>query len=263
MLEFDIRDFVPQFLLDDKNGFALAKAIEAMLKYTITVTELGFYNVMDAKKMPEWRLDEMAWEYGVLYDYTADIEKKRHWISDAVPLTAALGTPQSIYNYLEGYFDSIEVEEFWQYGGEPFHFRVTAVGEWNDYNEAWLRKAVEACKNVRSVMDGVAVGSGTTVRVKGEGGVIGSFWPRMTGEDIFAGTYPDISMIGRIAEAKTVVEASEAKGHKFPYILTGMQPDTATVVAIADGSVKVTSEGTAAYFVCAPTSETKLCGTDL
>lgn len=259
MLEFDIRDFVPQFLLDDKNGFALAKAIEAMLKYTITVTVRGFYNVMDAKKMPEWRLDEMAWEYGVLYDYTADIEKKRHWISDAVPLTAALGTPQSIYNYLEGYFDSIEVEEFWQYGGEPFHFRVTASGRWNDENEAWIRKAVEACKNVRSVLDDIALGSGTTILLHGEGGEIARFGPAMTGEDLLAGTFPVENMVGIITR-DTIKAVSEAKGHTYPYPLTGTHPEVNTlgVIAVAKAGGKSTADATAiAYYPC---SENALCG---
>lgn len=182
MIDFTIHQLFPDFILADKNGYAMAKAIERALQIMCSTIQTGVDNLQDIDKMPEWRLDEMAWELGCLYDHNANIETKRRWIKDATPLYSALGTPQAIYNFIEGFFDQVELEEHWQYAGDPFHFRVTVSGEWNDANEAWLRRAIEASKNVRSVLDDIALGSGTTIIVSGEGGELARFCPPLTGE---------------------------------------------------------------------------------
>ena len=166
MIDFRIEQLIPTFLLEDKNGYALAKAIEAALKYMLAHVREGVDTIQNVEKMPEWRLDELAEELNCLYDCRADIEAKRRWISSATPLFYAYGTPQAVYNYLEGYFDEVELEENWQYAGKPYRFRVTVSGEWNAENEAWLRRAVQAAKNARSVLDNVAVGSGTNIVVR-------------------------------------------------------------------------------------------------
>lgn len=163
----------PRFLLADKNGYAIAAGICAGLEYAHGCIEQGLGVLLDVDAMPEWRLDEMAKELGCLYDYSADIEVKRRWVAQAEPLFAAHGTAQAIYNYLEGFFDEVEVEESWQYGGEPFHFRVTVSGEWTAEAEAWARMAIERSRNVRSVLDDFSAGSGAGIQVHGEAAVLG------------------------------------------------------------------------------------------
>lgn len=169
MIGFSIEQLVPEFLRDDKNGYAIAKAIEAGLAYFLECAQAGVDCLMDMEKAPEWRLDEMAWELGCLYDYQADVKAKRRWIQDAMPLFSSYGTPQAIYNFLKGYFDNVELEEFWEYGGEPYHFRVIVSGDWSEKNAAWTRKAIETAKNMRSVLDELSVGSHARVEIKAEG----------------------------------------------------------------------------------------------
>lgn len=191
MIEFDIAHLVPEFLRADKNGYAMAKAIEAGLRYFLKVANDGLSMLSDIDNAPEWLLDELAWEYGCLYDYNADIEAKRHWIKDATSLFSAYGTPRAIYNFLGGFFDKVELEEYWQYGGEPYHFRVTASGVWTNENEAWLRKAVASAKNVRSVLDGFSAGCSTTIRLSGEGHVMARSMIPLASEELFAGEHPE------------------------------------------------------------------------
>ena len=114
MLTFDIAHLFPRFLLNDKNGYAMAKAIERAMQIFCEKLQTGVDTVLDIEKMPEWRLDEMAWEMACLYDYEADVESKRAWIRDAVPIFASFGTVEALYNVLAGYFDAVEVEENWQ-----------------------------------------------------------------------------------------------------------------------------------------------------
>lgn len=262
MIDFTIHQLFPDFILADKNGYAMAKAIERALQIMCSTIQTGVDNLQDIDKMPEWRLDEMAWELGCLYDHNANIETKRRWIKDATPLYSALGTPQAIYNFLEGFFDQVELEEHWQYAGDPFHFRVTVSGEWNDANEAWLRRAIEASKNVRSVLDDIALGSGTTIKVHGEGGILGRFAYNATSGEILAGTIPQENTIGKTADGVFVIAAHDAQGHVFPYPQAGTRPEVNTIGAIANTSAQTGTDGKATAFSYSPCTDENLCGSD-
>jgi P2-related tail formation protein len=201
MIAFSIGQLFPRFLLNDKTGYAMAKAIETALLALDAVVETGINAVDDVDAMPEWRLDEMAREYHCLYDYRADVAAKREWIRMATPHYRVYGTPRAIYQYLEGYFESVEIEEGAAYGAEAFHFRVTASGEaWTDAKEAWARKAIETAKNVRSVFDNLAVGCAAGICVSGEGAEAGKIAYPVTGLELLAGTEPDINTAGAYAD---------------------------------------------------------------
>lgn len=262
MIDFTIHQLFPDFILADKNGYAMANAIERALQIMCSTIQTGIDNLQDIDKMPEWRLDEMAWELGCLYDHNANIETKRRWIKDATPLYAALGTPQAIYNFLEGFFEQVELEEHWQYHGEPFHFRVTVSGEWNDANETWLRRAIEASKNVRSVLDNIALGSGTTIKVHGEGGLLGRFAYNATSGEILAGTIPQENTIGKTADGVFVIAAHDTQGHVFPYPQAGTRPEVNTIGAIANASAQTGTDGKATAFSYSPCTDENLCGSD-
>lgn len=147
---FDISRLFPKFILRDKNGKAVSKAIEAALHYFLEKSQDALDTLTDVDKMPEWRLDEMAWELNCLYDYDAEESVKREWIRKAYDSYRIHGTAEGIRQYLGTYFGESSVEEFWEFGGDPGEIRVNVRGERSDENEAWIRKAVEKAKNVRS-----------------------------------------------------------------------------------------------------------------
>lgn len=190
MMDVNITRLFPSFLLDDRNGYAMAKAIERMLNILLETIQTGLACVKNIDSMPEWRLDELAWEQGCLYDYSADVETKRRWLRETSQMYAALGTPQAVFNFLQGYFPEIELEENWQYGGEPYHFRVIVGGEWNERNADWARRAIAAATNVRSVLDEFALGSHCHVMVGCESAIGVSDLP-MTGT-LKAGQWPPV-----------------------------------------------------------------------
>ena len=163
-ISFNIERLVPRFLLGDRNGYALAKAIERAFQLAAEAAQRGLEIISDPEKMPEWRLDEMAGELNCLYDYNGTPEQKRYWIANATYLYTIYGTPKAISSFLEGYFKTVEVEESWQYDGDPFHFRVTVSGSNSEESIAWAQKAIAAVKNVRSILDDVTVdNSGTLI----------------------------------------------------------------------------------------------------
>lgn len=153
MMDFDIKHLVPRFIWNDKNGHAIAKAMEAGLKDFLAVCKLGLDTWGNVEAMPEWRLDEMAWEYNIPYDYTADVAIKREWIRNVYELSRLYGTPEGIAQYMGGYFDETTLEEAQEYGGDPFHFRVLFSGSWTPEKVTWATRAINTVKNVRSVLD--------------------------------------------------------------------------------------------------------------
>ena len=159
-ITFDIKRLVPKYIYNDKNGYALSKAIERAFQYVADRVEKGLAILQDPDKMPEWRLDELAEDYNILYDYNADIEVKRNWIKNAREYYSIYGTAAGIVQYLEAVFDTVNLEEWWEYGAEPFHFRVTVTGEWSYELDEWAKKSIARAKNVRSVLDAIIFNSG-------------------------------------------------------------------------------------------------------
>ena len=259
MFSIDVADLFPRFLLNDKNGYAMAKAIEAGLNYFLEKCQDGLDCVLDVEKMPEWRLDELAWEYNCLYDYGADIEQKRAWIRDAMPMYRLYGTPQAVYKYLAGYFDGIELEENWQYGGDPFHFRVTADGEWTPENEAWARKAIAAAKNVRSVLDDLRAGCGCIIGIEAEGDIKERFRYPHAGE-MWAGEYPTDNIIWRIDETpRTGIEAADEHG-RVPYRMAGTYPEINHTLALDGTPIRGDEADETVYTIYYPHCGDDYCG---
>ena len=146
----------------------MAKAIEAALKYFAGTVASAYDRFGNVEQMPEKRLDELAWEYNCLYDYSGTLEEKRRWIAEAAPIYNVYGTAQAIIKYLYGVFDSVEVEEASGYGGDPYHFRVTVSGEVTESKAQWAYKAIASAKNTRSVLDSMGVGGYARITVHGE-----------------------------------------------------------------------------------------------
>lgn len=152
MIQFEITDIFPKFILSDRNGYALAKAIESGLKYFLTRCQEGLDTLQDVEKMPEWRLDECAWESNCFYDYNAGIDAKREWIRNEYNYIKRHGTAEGIRQYIEGQFKESAVFEWFEKSLTAGYFDVMVNGQRTEANEAWIRSAVERAKNVRSLL---------------------------------------------------------------------------------------------------------------
>lgn len=262
MIEFDIKQLVARFLMKEKTGRAMAKAVEAALRAMNSTIKRGVDIIADVDSMPEWRLDELAWEYNCLYDYSANIAEKRRWIREAIPIYRVYGTVRALYNYLEGVFDEVEVEEYWQYGAASHHFRVTVGGEWTNSKEAWAGRAIEAAKNVRSVLDDIAVGSKCRIAIQSESGILVRIRYPLAGADQFAGTIPQENMVGRQGEGVYVI-ATDARGYAYAYRMSGTHPQENTVGVQVERRIRASPEDAIRPFPYAPCGSGKCGGSGL
>ena len=151
-------DLFPRFLFRDRNGLAACRAVEAGLNYFLETAGGALAILEDIDSMPEWRLDEMAWELNCIYDDTASVERKRKYIRDSWACASIQGTVEAVRRAVSdpaGKQVHAEVEEWFAYGSYPYYFRLVtdATGE----TLTKLEALALAAANLRSVM-------GTTVR---------------------------------------------------------------------------------------------------
>lgn len=155
MFKADVSKTVPWFIRNDKNGRALAKALEAGAQMMNDVVAQGVGCIVDYDGMPEWRLDELAWETNCLYDYNAGIDEKRKWIKSATPWYQAYGTPLAVKWLISVALGGGELLEWFEYGGEPYHFKIVAASGMDEGMDEYFYKMLLKVKNVRSQLDGI------------------------------------------------------------------------------------------------------------
>lgn len=124
MMNVAIERLVPRFIMRDKNGYAMAKAIEKCVQIVTEAAENAMATFGDVDRMPSWRLDELAREWNMIYDFNAYITDKRRWVKNAWSSARYLGTPEAVAQHVGQMYMHVEVQEWWEYDGEPWHYRL-------------------------------------------------------------------------------------------------------------------------------------------
>lgn len=79
-------------------------------------------------ELDEVTLDRIAIDYSVSwYDYNSDLESKRAQIQDLFKIHKIAGTKQGLKDALAVFCTSVDVEEWFEYNGDPGSFRVTVT----------------------------------------------------------------------------------------------------------------------------------------
>lgn len=149
---------IPAFLDSDPNGHALKAAMEKGIQRLLFDIGQAEKYLNDVDSMPEWRLDDMAWAWNMVwYDYAMPVEIKREMVRRAEEISRGIGTPGLLKSMLEAVFETVNILEWPDYGGEPYHFRVEIAGNRAGEMESWAQRAVEIFKPLRSVFDGFII----------------------------------------------------------------------------------------------------------
>lgn len=163
MNDYDIRsvDFtrsLPPPLKDDPEINALGRAIAEQLQ--ITAQQIR-QNIIYARidELDEQTLDILAYDLHVdWYDYSYPIEVKRRTIKDSVKIHRRLGTKYAVETALGAVFPGTRVEEWFEYGGDPYTFRVIINATENGVTAAQQAAVLERVifyKNLRSHLEAV------------------------------------------------------------------------------------------------------------
>ena len=233
----------PPALKKDEKMVALGRLIADELHQTVEQTKKNIIYA-NINELSETWLDVLAYDLHVdWYDYDYPIEAKRAIIRDSVRVHQKLGTKAAVEMALGGIHPKSEIEEWFDYGGKPYRFRIvldtTESRVAADYDE--IIKTVDIYKRLTAHLDGLYYQGSITVVVMPKT----EFWlysVPMTGQ-LKAGTEPHRNTVGAVEN--TVIDVmTQTAGYTAEFTPTGTKPDrniqyqTADVAAVGETEVQ-------------------------
>jgi len=156
--DLSVLDLLPENIKNDPDMKAASKSIDAGF---LVLAEKSKDLVMLPRvhEQPEPILDHLAYYLHVdFYDRTLDIETKREIVQNSVYLHQIKGTPRAVEVLIQTLFGEGEVEEWFDYGGDPYRFRVVTPNESVTQERASeFIRALDSVKNLRSHLDNVII----------------------------------------------------------------------------------------------------------
>lgn len=147
---------LPDVLRNDESMLALASGLADILAQRPgEIASIKIYQNIDA--LPESLLDQLAQDFNVAwwnYDWT--IEQKQNMFRESWHIRKHLGTKYAVELALQSSFGSGRVTEWFEYGGEPYHYRILDVDV--NYIAANLRsfyKILEVVGRKSAVLDAI------------------------------------------------------------------------------------------------------------
>lgn len=114
----------------------------------------------DLDRVPEELLDCLAVELRTpAYSQDYPVETKRTLVRESLLFYARMGTPAAVDRLIQAIFGSGEIQEWFEYGGEPHHFRAAIGAAGVTVGPAELdafRRVLSSVKRLSSWLDSIA-----------------------------------------------------------------------------------------------------------
>lgn len=148
----------PEALALDENMVALGRATAAALEAKVEESrELSIYTRID--ELPEGLLDILARDFKVdWWDGDFTLEQKRQVLKSSWYVHRTLGTKAGVVSAICSIYPDTQALEWWEYEGQPYHFRLRINSTYADVSPALHRRVLEKVnyyKPLRSVLDTV------------------------------------------------------------------------------------------------------------
>lgn len=122
--EVDLTKMLPTFMKEDEYDVLLAEGMSNYFRQqsidserVIIVGKTDFLN--------EAECDQLAYDMNIFwYSKSADLNTKRQIIKDAPLVFNRLGTVWAVERVINSYLKDTELQEWFEYGGNPHHFRL-------------------------------------------------------------------------------------------------------------------------------------------
>lgn len=149
-----------RYMQEDKTTEAICGAINSKLISLSETLELCIiYSRID--ELEDKILDELAWQFNVdFYDVSLNINKKRELIKNAIRWHKIKGTPAAVIEVATSVFGRTKLKEWFQYGGQPYYFKldidITEQGASSE-NLRKLDRLINKYKNTRSWLEKITI----------------------------------------------------------------------------------------------------------
>lgn len=153
----DLKQTLPCSISGDIDIQALSEAISKQLMDVSKKT--GRLLILpNLEQLPEAVVDQLAWHFSVdFYDVTLPRSTKEQLLYQSIAWHRRKGTVKVVEEMVTAIHNNCRVVENWDYGGEPYHFKIVVEGEpiVDPVVLDNLIRSVDAVKNVRSWLDGI------------------------------------------------------------------------------------------------------------
>lgn len=156
----DLMQLLPQWMQTDPNAKALALALQQQIQALAAhIGSLVVYASIDTQS--DAILDELGWQFNIPeYNSSLPIATKRKLVQNAIITHKQRGTVAAVEQVVSDIFGDGWVEEWFEYDGEPYYFRVhTSNVSAGDQEAAYFESIVASTQNVRSVLESVIIES--------------------------------------------------------------------------------------------------------
>lgn len=156
--ELDLLQFLPVFMRSDVTSQGLAYAVQNQLdKVIAVVAKAQIYANIDT--LSSTVLDELAWQFNVPeYSSTQSLDTKRALLKHCLQTHKQRGTAAAVAKVVTDIFGDGYVEEWFEYSGSAYHFRVvTSNASVSGDQAALFLDAVNKVKRGSAIMDAVIV----------------------------------------------------------------------------------------------------------
>ena len=241
----DFTKIFPTALQHDPKMIALAKGFAAeVLKVSGHLNDVLIYSRFD--ELPEALVDILAYDMHVdWYDYDMPLKVKREVVKNSVRVHKRMGTKYAVETALGSVWPESEVEEWFEYGGEPHHFRIVC-----DVTESYITvsfkrlvQAVYMYKRLSSHLESVVYQARITCIIQTHTDYFVYHNPLT--DTLRAGTHPYRIMIGGAANAAVII-GTAAAGFIFTSPQAGTVPQRNVIFKGREAHITVQA-GRAAY----------------
>lgn len=152
--ETDLKRIAPGSLLSDPDVKALFDAVSAELRLLGEATDdvKAAYSLDEANDAV---LTHLAWMFNSdLFFIGSTREQKRELVRNVIALHRKKGTKWALEQGLAIINPSVTVEEWFEYGGLPYHFRLNGLTEGTLKQVSSTLLLIYTLKNLRSWLDG-------------------------------------------------------------------------------------------------------------
>lgn len=149
---------LPVALQKDPSAVALAETMaELLAQRPKEIEQLRIYPAID--QLDEQLLDILAYDFKVdWWDANYSLEEKRRTLKDSWRVHKMLGTKAAVETAISAIYPGTKVLEWFEYGGEPYHFRLDINITNDSIDSDKQRRVLERLnfyKSLRSHNDGI------------------------------------------------------------------------------------------------------------
>lgn len=151
--DIDLTKLVSHSLLEDEKMKQICEVVNTELQQMMTTTEWAKASY-DIDNASEAVLQHIAWQLNSeLFFLGATLEEKRRLVKEAIKLHRYKGTKYAVEHSIQMIVPTAKVEEWFEYDGNPYHFRVLNVERRTLREVLTIISLINIMKSLRSWID--------------------------------------------------------------------------------------------------------------